>query len=538
MPRAIAVRILALALTAGVLAEIVGPGNAAGVNVPIFVVALVAAALAAAGPDGLRRMDVADAWLAPAAFALAAMVAIRTDPWLVAADLVFAAALTAGAIAALGGARITRGLVPAVIEVTVGTSVAAIVGAIEVLTALVLSPRTAAGRGRDDPGDARHLRLRALAPVLRGLVIAVPLVAVFVLLFSSADAVFERVTRALLDWRLDLDLVALTNRAVVVSFVAWGVAGLLALGAGLLPELAAPRPAPDPVAASAAVDAPPPPPWATWDRPRPASAPRPRLGTIEATTVLAVLDVLFAVFVALQLAYLFGGRDTLTAAGLTYAEYARRGFFELVAVAAIAGSIVVALDLLVARRSRSQLWASIALLGLTAVILVSALARLRLYQDAYGWTELRFVVLVAIGWLAVAVVATAVLLVRRQTRRSLHVLGILTLVTVAGMNLVGPQAYVAGRNLERAIDPALVPEGGRTGLDADYLASLGDEAVPAAVDAIQRLGPADRAAVEQLLLDRAAALARDPAPGWPAWNLGRERARSAVAAWRSGRPTP
>jgi len=247
--------------------------------------------------------------------------------------------------------------------------------------------------------------------------------------------------------------------------------------------------------------------------------------------VLLALDALFAVFVALQLAYLFGGHDTAAAAGLTYAEYARRGFFELVAVAALAGAIVVGLDLGVGRRSRTQLGASIGLLALTVVVLASALLRLRLYQDAYGWTELRFVVLVAIGWLAVAVAVTAGLLAARRTRWTLHVLGVLVIVAVAGMNAVGPQAFVADRNLERALDPSLVPPGGRTGLDEGYLASLGDEAVPAVVASVDRLpDPLDRAYLEQFLDGRAAELRENPALlGWPAANLARERARAALA---------
>jgi FlaA1/EpsC-like NDP-sugar epimerase len=202
-----------------------------------------------------------------------------------------------------------------------------------------------------------------------------------------------------------------------------------------------------------------------------------------------------------------------------------------VAVAALAGTIAVALDLVVARRSRAQLAAAIGLLALTSVVLASALLRLRLYQDAYGWTELRFVVLVAIGWLAGAVVVTVVLLATRRTRWTLHVLGILALAVIAGMNVVGPQAYVTDRNLERALDPSLVPAGGRTGLDTPYLASLGDEAVPAVAAAVDRLpDTADRAALERFLDGRAAELRENPSLlGWPAWNLARERARAALA---------
>jgi hypothetical protein len=141
------------------------------------------------------------------------------------------------------------------------------------------------------------------------------------------------------------------------------------------------------------------------------------------------------------------------------------------------------------------------------------------------------VVLVAIGWLAAAVIVTAVLLVARRTHWTLHVLGIMVLVTVAGMNVVGPQAFVADRNLERALDPSLVPAGGRTGLDTPYLSSLGDEAVPAVAGAIARLpDPADRAWLERFLDGRAASLREDPSLlGWPAWNVARERARAALA---------
>ncbi len=221
-------------------------------------------------------------------------------------------------------------------------------------------------------------------------------------------------------------------------------------------------------------------------------------------------------------------------AGLTYAEYARRGFFELVAVAILAGMLVVALDLAVGVRSRAQLAASLVLLALTGIVLWSAFVRLRLYQDAYGWTELRLVVAVAIGWLAVAIAATAWLLLRRATRWTLHVLGIMVLVAVAGMNVVGPQAYVADRNLERALHPELVPAGGRTGLDAVYVTSLGDEAVPAVVAAYGGLGATEQEELAAFLAWRRHILATDPAAGGMARLEPRPRAALAARS-RSGR---
>ena len=61
-----------------------------------------------------------------------------------------------------------------------------------------------------------------------------------------------------------------------------------------------------------------------------------RLGLVEITTSLGAVIALFAIFVGLQLRWLFGGAEiVLATTGLTVAEYARRGFFELVAVAAL-----------------------------------------------------------------------------------------------------------------------------------------------------------------------------------------------------------
>jgi hypothetical protein len=540
-PRA-AHRIVAVALLVGVLVDVLVPGNGTGINAVLVVAAVLAAAALAAGPDGIRRMDPVDAWLPVAALGFASMAAIRADDWLVTIDLLLAAALTGGTVACLAGARITRGLVPAIVTLGVGLVVGLIIGAVTVLGAARPAP---AAEGATPAGDRVRAGVRRAGPVLRGLLLAIPIVAVFALLFASADAVFAELARTALDWRIELDLSAAVDRAAWILIVAWAMAGLLAIAVRSLPTLVPGGPDELREAWSAAdatadavrqADAPPPPPWWSGGSLGAASAAEMRqpvrLGTVEAATVLWLLVALFAGFVALQLTYLFGGHDTAAVAGMTYSEYARRGFFELVAVAVLAGTLVVVLDLAVAWRGRAQLAGAIALLGLTGIVLVSAFVRLRLYQDAYGWTELRFVVIVAILWLAMALGLTVWLLLARMTRWTLHVLGILLLVTVAGMNVVGPQAFVADRNLERALDPAGVPPGGRTGLDAGYLATLGDEAVPSLVAAYPRLPTAARRATNAFLDERRSVLQADPTlQGWPAWNLTRLRARDALEGW-------
>jgi hypothetical protein len=255
----------------------------------------------------------------------------------------------------------------------------------------------------------------------------------------------------------------------------------------------------------------------------------PTLGSIEAVTVLVAVDLLFAAFVVLQLAYLFGGLDTLEATGLPYAQYARSGFFELVAVALLAGGLLAAIHAVAARRTGPLVVAGLVLAGLTAVVLASALLRLRIYQDAYGWTELRFYVLAAIAWLAIGIAITAILLVRDRMAWLVHGLAMAAIVVLVAVNLVGPSRLIAGENVARLLDPARVPADGRTSLDVGYAQGLGDDAVPALVTALPALRGQDRVWLLETLARRKQALAQPDATGWPAWNLGRDRARETLA---------
>ena len=237
-----------------------------------------------------------------------------------------------------------------------------------------------------------------------------------------------------------------------------------------------------------------------------------------------------ALFVGLQVAYLFGGQSTLVAAGMTYSDYARRGFFELVAAACLAGGVVVALETTVARRSRPYLAALLALIGLTAVVLVSAALRLRLYQDAYGWTELRLYVLTTIA--ALAVHARPSWSARRSPAGCA---GWGTAWRSSGssrwsaLNLVAPAAFVAARNVERIIDPSLVPPGGHAASTRPTSASCRTTRSRSSSRRCRALPEAERRAVRRLL-DERAARARD--------GSGVDRARPPGTSGASGRGRP
>lgn len=512
MTRSLARRLLAVALAVGTAVDLLFRGHAPGINVPLAFALLLVAGAILAGPSRIRGIDPLDAWLAPAALVLAAFVAIRADPALVLVDVAGAVILGGAALVSLGGRALLR---------SDASSIAA--GAGEMVVATILGAAPALGAVRSVPGPRPRRTLpRWAGPLLRGGLFAAPLLVVFAALFAAADAVFATAAGQVLEIPFRLPLAELAERTATILVVAWAAAGALAVAAGVR-VLHRPPPAPVPFSA----------PPEAQGTPVAGSPPGVglRIGHDEGLVVLLAVDALFAAFVGLQVAYLFGGQDTLASTGLTHAEYARRGFFELLAAAALAAAVVATLDARVRRRSRAFVAAAVGLVGLTGVTLVSSFLRLRLYQDAYGWTELRFWVLLSIGWLAVALVALAALVALDRSRRLVHVLGVLGVAAVLVANLAGPQRFVAERNLERAVDPALVPADGRAGLDAAYLASLGDDAVPAMVAALPRLPDDDARAVRAHLETRRRALASDPAvAGWPAWNLSREQARAALDA--------
>jgi hypothetical protein len=303
---------------------------------------------------------------------------------------------------------------------------------------------------------------------------------------------------------LDLDLGSLPGRMITALAAAWLTAGLLVFVSRGREDDEAAVPGGQPIGS---------------------------LGSTEALTVLVALDLLFAFFVVLQATYLFGGRNTLDASGLTYAEYARRGFFELLAVALAVGGLVLGLEAVVRHRSRAYVISLLVLVALTLVVLASAFLRLRLYQDAYGWTELRFYVFAAIMWMAIGAVGSTVCIGLGRTRWLPHGMVMLSVVFGLGFNVIGPGRFIAEQNIARAATPALAPDDAFTGLDVDYLAVLGDDALVVLAERYPDGLPVDfREQAQRTLALRADELQRQTGEtSWQAWNLSRERIRELVS---------
>jgi hypothetical protein len=491
--RSAARALLLFALAVGVVGEIALDGPAPGINFPLMTLLVLGVGWAVRRAG--RFPDPVDAWLPITAVVLASGIAVRADPFVGLLDLTSAAAFTGASVAAFSGLAVTRRSLSVIL--VMGTWV---IGSTWVGTARLLAA------ARPAPRHQPRVMPTWVGPVARGLVVAVPLVVILAALFASADPIFRRGMDDLLGFRIDLG--DLPGRVVVVLAIGWLVGGLLAVAAGGLPAVE-----------RASLGAAAPGRSLSWQR---------TLGTTEALVVLVAVDLVVGLFVGLQLAYLFGGLDTLAAAGLTYSDYARRGYFELVAAAGLSGGILVALEYL-AVRSRVYLALASVLVGLTLMVLASAALRLQLYQDAYGWTELRLYVAVSIVAMAATLATLAAFLLTDRTRWLGHAMAVIGVVSLIGLNFIAPPAFVAERNLQRVIDPSLVPPDGEATLDADYLAVLPDDAIPAIVNALPRLPAEEADRMLHLLHQRRVELLSDPAFASPfAWNRGRERAKEAL----------
>ena len=391
------------ALAAALLA-----GRPVGLGVALIALALVGVAVRAA-----RTRDAWRSFCWVAAAALALMPALRSAGWVAALSL-----LAAAVLASLGatGARSSR----AVAAGAVGWLHNLVPG----LVLLVAASLRAAG--------AR--RVGRLGPAARGAALAGLLLAIFVPLFVTADAAFADIVDDAFAWDLSVDRTA--DRVAIFVLVA-GMAGALALTA----------------ATSAAA----------------ASGPRtPLLGRTEWRIALTALDALFAAFVVLQLAALFGGDEhVLRTAGLTYAEYAREGFAQLIAVAALTLAVIA-----LARRDDRALRVLLGLLcALTLVVLASALKRLGLYEEAFGFTRLRLLAHGGILWLGgLFVLVLAAGAARTATWFPRATVALSALIGVA-FGLSNPDARIAEHNIARYE---------RAGeIDLHYLAQLSPDAAPA-----------------------------------------------------------
>ena len=360
------------------------------------------------------------------------------------------------------------------------------------LVALRVAAVQAGRRGVEATHLIRSTRARAW---VRGLALTLPVLAGFALLLAGADPVFaagrDAVGNLLASWEF-VPRVAFFLALLVIVLGAYGYASI--------------APGRSPVTK--------------------ATAPGRWLGSTERLMLLAGVAALFWLFLAIQLGYLFGNLPRIPASGMTFAEYARRGFGELTVVASASALLIVASERYGNDEGHRRTLRLLTFAVIAAVLLLlgSAARRVWLYEGAYGFTTARLYAQVYMGAVAVGLAMLAREVAGdfdagRLFRRAAAAATILFIALIYWNH----EAWIARRNIDRFASTGT--------LDVAYLAQeLSPDAIPAIAERLPSLPEPLRSGIRRAVRERHPAADAGRQRAWFEWNLARSRARQALDA--------
>ncbi len=338
---------------------------------------------------------------------------------------------------------------------------------------------------------ARSMRVTTRA--LIGVAFAAPLLLIFGGLFSSADPAFEHALTSLLRIDLEEGLGHIAGTTVIAT----------ATIGYLQTFLSAPT-------------------SGTFESRTPSSAPR--FGILEIAIPIGALITLFAAFLIFQIPYLFGGASFVAReGGMTYAEYARRGFFELTAASGLVLPLLLGAHWMVDPRTQSNVRIFRALaatqIALVGVLMGSALHRMTVYVSVFGLSTDRIYATAFMTWIGVLLGWFVLTVLRGERRRFSFGAVVSGLVVLAALNFLNPDNVVARTQFARAQTGATI--------DPSYLASLSADAAPLVVNRFDLMPAESQCETSRKLADR---WANGTQPDWRTWNLARFKARRAYAS--------
>lgn len=337
----------------------------------------------------------------------------------------------------------------------IGMSGARSLGALEVLSAPASAGRRVLGEaGKRIHDGTRVARTEQGLPIVRGVALAIPVTLAFALLLSNAEPLMAYWRGSLLQALEDLSFLSR-----LLCFAGFATLLLGALGGALSPageELV------------------------LQDT---SSGPRFAVGRVERLIILGAVGALFALFFMLQVSHFFGNAAAVRGSGVTYAQAAHEGFGELTVVATLCGALLIWLTTGSRgekRQTAERLLCALIILQ-AQLLLVSAFYRIDLYEDVYGFTELRLyvqyyagVVFIALALLGLEILGDA------DFRRLARHWAVTAMLALIGLLYWNHAAWIARANFERYE--------ARDSLDMGYLVnSLGPDAVPEIVSFLPRL---------------------------------------------------
>ena len=336
---------------------------------------------------------------------------------------------------------------------------------------------------------------KTLKNIFIGLIISAPVLLIVIALLAEADTVFQNVIADIFKSLEIIDSIPFAEHVGVIGIITVMVFGYLAvvLKAEVEGELA------------------------------PAERDAGGLDATIVTTVLVMVNAVYILFCVIQFTYLFGGEEMIRSIpDYTYAEYARRGFSELIVVTVINLSILL-IGLRFTkndgRLDRLVLVLRCLLVLCTTIMLYSAHLRLKLYEEAYGYTYARIFAHTFIGLLFVLFLLTLYKFWRWEFPL-LKAFAIAALLTYTTLNYVNIDAVIARKNVDRYFTTGKI--------DLDYLQELSYDAIPE----LTRLSAADNGdvtakTIAAFLHDKQSEL-RSESP-WQSYNFSKAQAKQTLS---------
>lgn len=327
----------------------------------------------------------------------------------------------------------------------------------------------------------KHLDQRVvdiLKRVILGLVIGIPLLCVITLLLISADSMFENVIGALPQFIFRLNFLEAGFRILFVLFV-----GLLFFGV-----------------------------FQTLYTNRHISMPpkkRSEWHSITAITILVMLNAVYLLFAVVQFKYFFN-HDLVS--GETYADAARRGFFELVIVTLINWTVLISfLKRVKPLQKKTRLTLNILysiLILVSGIMLASAYERLSLYESAYGFTTARILAHVFMIFLMV-IFAYTLIKVWIEHISLIHFYLIVGLIFYTALNVANIEKVIVDQNIKRFEATGKV--------DLDYLNSLSYTGLDGLIQLYDM--PEDIPELRGILKERQQMAESQPKESWQSFNF-------------------